>query len=37
VTATHRHPLDIGHPSILGYEALVARSLVEGGLRLGPA
>ena len=37
VTAAHRHPLETGHPSILGYEALAAQRLTEGGLRLGPA
>ena len=37
VAATHRHPIESPHPSILGYEALAARRLTEGGLRLGPA
>jgi len=36
VTATHKRPFETGHPSILGYEALVAQRLTEGGLRLGP-
>lgn len=35
VTATHRHPLETPHPSIVGYEALAARLLAQGGLRLG--
>jgi mannitol-1-/sugar-/sorbitol-6-phosphatase len=35
VTATHRHVLETEHPSILGYEALAAQHLVDGGLRLG--
>ena len=37
VAATHRHPMKTAHPSILSYEALVARHLTEGGLWLGPA
>ena len=37
VTATHRHRLATEHPSVLGYEVLAARSLMDGGLRLGPA
>lgn len=37
VTTTHKHPLETRHPSILGYEALAAHRLTQGGLRLGPA
>ncbi len=36
VTATHKHLIKTDHPSILGYEALVASRLMDGGLRLGP-
>jgi mannitol-1-/sugar-/sorbitol-6-phosphatase len=37
VTATHKHLFETDHRSILGYEALVASRLMDGGLRLGPA
>jgi len=37
VTATHKHLFETDHPSILGYEALAAQRLMDGGLRLGPA
>ena len=37
VTATHRYLFETDHPSILGYEALAAQHLMDGGLQLGPA
>lgn len=35
VTATHKHPLESGHPRISGYGGLVARVSEDGGLMLG--
>jgi len=37
ITATHKHRFDTDHPSILGYEAVAAERLIDGGLRLGSA
>jgi mannitol-1-/sugar-/sorbitol-6-phosphatase len=35
VTAAHVRSIETNHPSIVGYEALAAQPLTEGGLRLG--